>query len=252
MIELKNIVQLLDTELRINDIHDAPQALNGLQIENYGEVSRVAIAVDGSQKSIDDAISISADLLILHHGIFWSGLRPITGWWKKKIESCLDHNLAVYAAHLPLDIHPTLGNNAGIAEGLGLTNTQAEVDYHGCLIGLAGDFDGSVAELKRAYAKLTDTDITGIIHDDFSPAGRIAICSGGGADAIYQIHSKGYKCYLTGEENHWVRNAAEDIGMNILFAGHYATETFGVKKLGQLIHEKFKLPVHFIDNRTGM
>jgi len=252
MIDLKNIVEFLDKELNIKGIHDAPQALNGLQIENYGEVSRVALAVDGSQKSIDDAIALEANLLILHHGVFWPGLIPITGWWKKKIESCLDHNLAVYSAHLPLDMHPTLGNNAGIAEGLGLKDIQPEVDYHGSLIGLAGYFEGSVGELKRAYAKLTDAKITGIIHNEYATAGRIAICSGGSADAIYQVHSKGYRCYLTGEENHWVHNAAQDIGMNILFAGHYATETFGVKNLGKLIHDKFNLPVHFIDNKTGM
>ncbi|MBR1998551.1 MAG: Nif3-like dinuclear metal center hexameric protein, partial [Akkermansia sp.] len=120
MTPLQHITHLLDTTLRIREIKDAPVALNGLQVENNGQVTKVALAVDGSQKTIEDAIAAGADLLILHHGIYWCGLRPMTDWFKKKIETCLQHNLAVYGAHLPLDLHPELGNNAGIAQGLTL------------------------------------------------------------------------------------------------------------------------------------
>lgn len=249
---LSTIVSLLDAELRISDIKDASVAMNGLQVENDGQVSKVALAVDGSQKSIDAAIAAGADLLILHHGIYWSGLLPFTGWWKKKIMSCMENNLAIYAAHLPLDMHPRLGNNAQMAEQLGLQNTSPEVDYHGTMIGLAGDFDGSMAELKDRFAAITGAPVTGYLHDASAPAGRVALCSGGAGDEIYQMHAKGYQCYLTGEENHWVRNAAEDVGMSLLFAGHYATETFGVKALGRLLEEQFGLPTLFIDNPTGM
>ncbi len=249
---LHSIVELLDSELNIRGIKDASVALNGLQVENDGQVSNVALAVDGSQASIDAAIAMGADLLILHHGIYWAGLQPMTGWWKKKILSCLNGNLAIYAAHLPLDLHPTLGNNAGIAAGLGLRDIEPEVDYHGTLIGLSGIYEGSVAELQAAYGQLCSSPVTGIIHDGAARAGRIALCSGGAGDCIYQIASKGYSCYLTGEENHWVRNAAQDIGINIMFAGHYATETFGVKSLGALLKDKLELPYHFIDHPTGM
>lgn len=124
MTALSDITSLLDSTLNIRGIKDAPVALNGLQVENSGGVSKVALAVDGSQKTIDAAVAADADLLILHHGIFWSGLRPLTGWWKKKVETCLNADLAVYAAHLPLDLHPEFGNNAGIAEGLGLQDVQ--------------------------------------------------------------------------------------------------------------------------------
>ena len=119
MTNLQDITQLLDTTLRIREIKDASVALNGLQVENNGSVTKVALAVDGSQKTIEDAIAAGADMLILHHGIYWCGLRPMTGWFKKKIQTCLEHNLAVYGAHLPLDLHPQLGNNAGIAHELG-------------------------------------------------------------------------------------------------------------------------------------
>lgn len=252
MTPLSHITQLLDTTLRINEIKDASVALNGLQVENNGCVSKVALAVDGSQKTIDDAIAAGADLLVLHHGIYWCGLRPMTGWFKKKIESCLHHNLAVYSAHLPLDMHPELGNNAGIAQALGLTDCRPEVDYHGTLIGQSGVFPGTVGELRERYADICGSTVTGYVQDATAPAGRIAVCSGGAGDVIYQMKDKGYTTYLTGEENHWVVNAASDMGVNILFAGHYATETFGVKALGKLLAERFGLPTVFIDNPTGM
>ncbi|MFI3244441.1 MAG: Nif3-like dinuclear metal center hexameric protein [Akkermansia sp.] len=251
-VPLSEIVTLLDSELRVKEIKDASVAMNGLQVENDGQVSKVAIAVDGSQKTIDDAIAAGADLLLLHHGIYWSGLRPMTGWWKKKIVSCLDSNLAIYSAHLPLDLHPSLGNNAQLCDALGLRDCQPEVDYHGTMIGQSGFFDGTIGELKAKFAEVSGAPVTGFIHDASAPAGRIAICSGGAGDEIYQIQAKGYSCYLTGEENHWVRNAAEDMDFSILFAGHYATETFGVKALGRLLEERFGLPCIFIDNPTGM
>ncbi len=252
MTKLTEITHLLDTTLRVAEVKDASVALNGLQIENNGEVSRVAVAVDGSQQTIDAAIAAGADLLILHHGIYWCGLRPMTGWFKKKIVSCLEHNLAIYSAHLPLDMHPELGNNAGIAAALGLTECTPEVDYHGTLIGQSGTFHGTVGELREKYAAICGSKVTGHVIDPSAAAGRVAVCSGGAGDVIYQMHAKGYTTYLTGEENHWVVNAAADMGMNILFAGHYATETFGVKSIGSLLEKKFALPVIFIDNPTGM
>ncbi|MBR1978286.1 MAG: Nif3-like dinuclear metal center hexameric protein [Akkermansia sp.] len=252
MTPLKDIVNLLDKTLRISEIRDASVALNGLQVENNGSVSKVALAVDGSQKTIEDAIDAGADLLILHHGIYWCGLRPMTGWFKKKLVTCLEHNLAIYSAHLPLDLHPELGNNAGLAAALGLQDCRPEVDYHGTMIGVSGEFPGTVAELQAKYAQICGSKVTGVVHDSNAPAGRVAICSGGAGEEIYQMQAKGYGTYLTGEENHWVCNAAADMGINILFAGHYATETFGVKALGNLLQKEFGLPTVFIDNPTGM
>lgn len=251
-IPLADIVSLLDAELRISAIHDAPVALNGLQVENDGYVSKVALAVDGTQKTLDDAVAAGADLLLLHHGIFWSGLRPITGWWRRKLETCLQHNLAVYGAHLPLDAHTTLGNNAGIARELGLNDIEPELEDHGTAIALSGIFPGTVGELREKYAAITGAGITGVIHDAAAPAGRVVVCSGSAGPDIYRVESKGYTTFLTGEENHWVLNAAQDMGVNILFAGHYATETFGVRALGQLLRERFGLPFIFIDNPTGL
>lgn len=249
---LHKITHLLDSTLRVAEIKDASVALNGLQVENAGSVSKVALAVDGSQQTLDAAVAAGADLLVLHHGLFWCGLRPLTGWWKRKVETCLQGNLAVYSAHLPLDMHPTLGNNACMARELGLQDIEPELSYHGTMIGLSGVFPGSVGELKERFSAITGTAVTGIIHDAAAPAGRIVLCSGGGGEEIYQVQAKGYTTYLTGEENHWVTNAARDMGINLLFAGHYATETFGVRALGKLLEKEFGLPCIFIDHPTGM
>ncbi len=252
MTPLANIVALLDETLAIHDVKDAPVALNGLQVENKGRVSRVALAVDASQATLEAAVATGADLLIVHHGLFWSGLRPLTGWWKKKVETCLNNNLAVYAAHLPLDMHPTLGNNACIARALELEDVQPEIDYGKTCIGMSGTFAGTVGELAAKYAEVTGAPVRGVILDASAPAGRVAICSGGAAGEIYQAAAKGYTCYLSGEELHWAATAAEDMGVNLLLAGHYATETFGVEALGELLAERFGLPCTFIDMPTGM
>lgn len=247
MVSLQEIVELLDTTLRVHEIKDAPMALNGLQVENHGCVSKIAVAVDGSQKTIDDAIAAGADLLILHHGLYWCGLRPMTGWWKHKIESCLTHHLAVYGAHLPLDMHPELGNNICIARALGLQDIEPDLEF-----GFGGTFPGTVGELRERYATITGAEVTGNMRNADQPAGRVFVCSGGAGPEIYDVERKGYSTFLTGEENHWVQNAAQDMGINLLFAGHYSTETFGVKALGEMLHARYGIPVVFLDNPTGM
>ncbi len=249
---LDTIVRLLDRELNTQGIKDAPVALNGLQVENNGQVSRVALAVDASQKTLDAAIAGGADLLIVHHGLYWSGLRPLTGWWKKKLCTCLEGNLAVYSAHLPLDLHPTLGNNAALARGLGLSDIEPDIDYHGTCIGLGGRFAGTVAELRARLAALTGAEVACVSADEMAPAGRVAVCSGGAAGEIYQVAGLGYDSYISGENVHWAATTAQDMGINLLLAGHYATETFGVKELGRLLEREFGLPTFFIDHPTGM
>ncbi len=254
-ISLAELVNLLDSTLDISPAtagKDAPAALNGLQVENDGKVHSVAAAVDGSLQTLKDAIERGADLLLLHHGLFWGGLRPITGWWREKIRLCLEHNLAVYSAHLPLDVHPVLGNNACIARELGLQDISPALESRGVQMGLIGAFDGSLRELRERYATITGAAITGHLTDPSAPAGRVAVCSGAAGSEIYRVRESGVSTFLTGEENHWVLNAAADMGMNLLFAGHYATETFGVRALASFLAEKFGLPTQFIHNPTGL
>ncbi len=254
-VRLTEIVRLLDTTLDISPAtagRDATVALNGLQVENDGTVHKVAAAVDGTLKTLRDAIDCGADLLLLHHGLFWGGLRPITGWWREKIELCLKHNLAVYSAHLPLDVHPTLGNNACLVRELGLVNTSPTLEHRGLHLALCGDFPGSMAQLRERYAAVTGSPITGYVRDAAAPAGRVLVCSGAAGPEIYRVQECGITTFLTGEQNHWVLNAAADMGINLLFAGHYATETFGVRALADLLAEKYGLPTQFIHNPTGL
>ena len=251
-VQLHTIVSLLNNLLSIQTIQDSPMAINGLQVENNGQVHKIALAVDATQKTLDDAVEAGADLLIAHHGVFWCGLRPIVGWWRRKIETCLNHNLAVYSAHLPLDVHPTLGNNIGIARALRLSRISSEMERHGIALAVSGVFNGSVDELRRAYAEVTEAEVTGNVDDPEAPAGRVIISSGSAGPEIYRIQEKGFTTFLTGEQNHWVLNAAHDMHMNVLFAGHYASETFGVKSLGAMLHERYLLPTVFIHNPTRM
>ena len=135
-IELHTAISFLDGILSVNSIPDAPRALNGLQLENGGTVSKVAAAVDGSEKAIHAALETGADLLLLHHGIFWQPMQPITGIAYRKLKAAMDGNLAIYAAHLPLDVHPAYGNNALLAKACGLRPCSHDgLDYHGVSLG---------------------------------------------------------------------------------------------------------------------
>ncbi len=251
-VQLNTIVSLLNNTLSVQFIQDSPMAINGLQVENNGRIHKVALAVDATQKTLDDAVEAGADLLIVHHGIFWCGLRPIVGWWRRKIETCLHNNLAVYSAHLPLDVHQSVGNNICIARELGLLRISTEMERHGIAMAVSGIFNGSVGELRELYARITDSAVTGNIVNPDAPAGRVIISSGSAGPEIYRVQEKGFDTFLTGEQNHWVLNAARDMRMNVLFAGHYATETFGVKAVGAMLHERYDLPTVFLHNPTRM
>ena len=143
-IELHTAISFLDGILSVNSIPDAPRALNGLQLENGGTVSKVAAAVDGSEKAIHAALETGADLLLLHHGIFWQPMQPITGIAYRKLKAAMDGNLAIYAAHLPLDVHPAYGNNALLAKACDLRPCSHDgLDYHGVSLGTHGEFPGT-------------------------------------------------------------------------------------------------------------
>lgn len=151
-IELHTAISFLDGILSVNSIPDAPRALNGLQLENGGTVSKVAAAVDGSEKAIHAALETGADLLLLHHGIFWQPMQPITGIAYRKLKAAMDGNLAIYAAHLPLDVHPAYGNNALLAKACGLRPCSHDgLDYHGVSLGTHGEFPGTCAELEQNW-----------------------------------------------------------------------------------------------------
>lgn len=249
IVNLNSLVQALDKELKTDLIKDYPGALNGLQVANKGRVTKVAAAVDANESVIQMAIKAGADLLIVHHGLFWGGKQPITGVLYRKIALCIEHNLAIYSSHLPLDAHPTLGNNILLARALGFKKTQPAFEAFGTPIG---------RQVKTKISRdLLVERLTNVVH------GRVHLVAGGrhhvenvgivtGAGDVNQAIKEGVDTFITGEIPHHAFGLALEYGINLMAAGHYATETFGVKALAKWMEKKFHLPWEFIDLPSGI
>ncbi|MBC8094771.1 MAG: Nif3-like dinuclear metal center hexameric protein [Akkermansiaceae bacterium] len=248
---LSAIVQHCDHILRTREIGDYEGAANGLQVENSGTVSRVAATVDASLATIKLAITARADLLIVHHGLFWSPSHPWTGKKYELIRLLAENNLAVYSSHLPLDAHPKLGNNALLAAALGLRNLNPFFFSHGQNIGLQTNTTITRAELSARLQKVTGVKPL-LIPGGATTCKRIGIVTGGAGGDLKKAAEAGIDTFITGEGPHWSYTLAEELGLNVFYAGHYATETFGVKALAAHLAEKFGLPWEFIDHPTGL
>jgi len=251
MATLEEVVTYLDGELGIARIPDYPGAWNGLQLENGGNVTRVAAAVDASLPVIGKAVAAGADLLVVHHGMFWQGLPPVRGAMFRKLKMAMDAGLAVYSAHLPLDVHPEWGNNILLARALGLESCQPFLDWKGLSVGLLGNMPME----RESLAKRLGGIVAGPVH--ICPAGppqvaRIAVITGGAGSEVAAVASAGADTLITGEGPHWSFPLAEELGVNVLYAGHYATETFGVKALAHALNHRFGLPWSFLDHPTGL
>ncbi|MDO4410162.1 MAG: Nif3-like dinuclear metal center hexameric protein [Akkermansia sp.] len=245
---LQTITKALDNELLTKSIPDASMALNGLQLQNNGTVTRVAVAVDGSELCLQKAIDIGADLLILHHGIFWQKMQPITDVAYRKLKLAMEHNLAIYSAHLPLDIHPELGNNAILAKKCNIEQTGNGFDYHGVSLGLRGQFHGTGQQLINQLSNVLGiTPNAYWVTNPNELIGDVFVCSGGAGDELDQVAKLGCQTYITGEGSHWNIPLAAELGINLIYGGHYHTETFGVKALGEYIKKHFQIDYTFID-----
>ncbi len=248
---LSQIVSYADEHLRVREIDDWPNALNGLQVENSGVVTRIGAAVDASTRTIDLAIEHGVNLLIVHHGLFWPGLQPITGGRRRMLERIFQHDLALYSAHLPLDLHSVLGNNAQLASTLGFENTEPFFETKGQCLGLKAQMQISRDDLARRLA-----DSLGVPAKIFASgpeqAKSIGLITGGAGSEIYDVAREGIDTFITGEAPHWAAVAAEELGVNLLLGGHYATETFGVKALAAHLSDRFNLTWEFIDSPTGL
>jgi dinuclear metal center YbgI/SA1388 family protein len=243
--KLADIVAFLDRELRTGEIKDYPNAHNGLQLANAGVVTRVACAVDACEAVIDAVADSGADLLVVHHGFLWGGAQRIDGALYRKLQRAMAAGLAIYSSHLPLDLHPHLGNNALLAKALGIKRTTPFLD-----VGVQATVDVPLATLIDRIEAVTLAPV------HLAPGGpervrRLGICSGGAGGEIVQAAAAGVDTFLTGEGAHHTYTAAEELGVNLIYAGHYATETFGVKALGAELEKRFGLPWMFIDHPTG-
>jgi dinuclear metal center YbgI/SA1388 family protein len=251
MTSLADLVFFLDRELRITEIPDYPGALNGLQLANDGEVPRIVCAVDASLPVIEAAAAGGPGLLIVHHGMFWQGVQPVTGPFYRKIKTAMNAGLAVYSAHLPLDIHPVWGNNILLAKSIGLIDPQPFIEWKGMHSGLRGGWRGTRAEL----AKTLGDAVGGRVH--VCPGGpenisSIGLITGGAGSEVAKAASAGVDTFISGEGPHWSHPLALELGVNLLLGGHYATETFGVRALAAALAEKHDMPWSFIDQPSGL
>jgi dinuclear metal center YbgI/SA1388 family protein len=250
-VSLAAIVRYSDRLLHTAKVQDYDGAANGLQVENRGTVTRIAAAVDASLATVRLAVAAKADLLLAHHGLFWAPSHPWTAT-RYQLQRCLlEHNLAVYSSHLPLDAHPRLGNNAGLCAALGLRKLQPFFFDHGLFLGFKASAEISLRELAGRLQRATGAKPR-LIAAGPAVCRRVGVVSGGAGAELKQAAAEGVDTYVTGEGPHWTYALAEELGVNVLYGGHYATETFGVKALAAHLSARFKVPWVFLDHPTGL
>jgi dinuclear metal center YbgI/SA1388 family protein len=257
-VALDVIVSYLDDLLATRDTPDYGGAVNGLQLENGGTVAKVAAAVDFSLRTVEGAIAAGANLLIVHHGMFWSGATPIRGTSYRRLKRLVEHDVAVYASHLPLDRHPALGNNALLARALGLQPSREFARYKTVAVGVSGESDVETAELiDRARIFAQREGGTVVVAGGAAPDRRTrrwALCTGAGAssDTVREAIELGADTLIVGEGPHHTAVDADEAGLVVIYAGHYATETLGVRALAQHVAERFGVPWSFVAAPTGL
>jgi dinuclear metal center YbgI/SA1388 family protein len=251
MASLPGITSYTDRLLRIREVGDWDNALNGLQIENSGRVTRIGAAVDISTRVFTEAAKRNVDLLIVHHGLFWPGLQAIRGALRRQLRLAFENNIALYSAHLPLDVHPRVGNNAQLAAALGLKSAKPFLEEKGQPVGLKVCASLPRSELLRKLQKALNGPVKVF---DFGPkqTRALGVVTGGAGSEIYRVAAENLDTFITGEAPHWAAVAAEELGMNLLLGGHYATEVFGVKALAANLSRRFRVPWEFIDFPTGL
>jgi dinuclear metal center YbgI/SA1388 family protein len=255
---LSEVVTYLDQYLRPREIPDDPNALNGLQVENSGKITRFGAAVDASLATLEGLPTGSpGTLLVVHHGLFWDGNQPVSGRRYRKVKALIERDAALYGSHIPLDLHPDVGNNAVLARRLGLASTESFGLHKGVAIGVAGTApeelnrrEGLVGVLSHVLG-ISTGDIK-VIAGGPDSIRRIGIITGGAGSAIAQAHAAGCDTYITGEGAHHTYFEAMELGVNVLYAGHYATETIGVQALVEHLSDRYHLPWEFHHHPTGL
>lgn len=255
--DLSEIVPWLNDLLQTDTTPDYSGAMNGLQCDHAGPVRQVAAAVDASLRVVEQAVACGANLLVVHHGMFWSGAQPIRGALHRKLKLLLDNDIAVYSSHLPLDRHADVGNNALLARALMLTPSSTWYAYKGVPIGVVATSDGTtrdLAERVRQFSARHDHHAVITPHDAARRSHIVAICSGGGAstDSIREARNLGADTLIVGEGPHHTAVDAEEAGVVVMYAGHYATETLGVQALATAISARWNVPWSFLPAPTGL
>jgi dinuclear metal center YbgI/SA1388 family protein len=247
----------LDELLSTSTIPDYDRALNGLQFENRAPIRRVAAAVDYSERALALAIEDGANLLIVHHGMYWSGTHRLIGHHARRLRLLVEHDIAVYSSHLPLDVHPTLGNNALLAAELALHPTGTFGRFGSLPIGLRGETDVATEDLASrtaAFSRRHASEVRVTAREPERRTRRWAILTGAGADSqtLVEAQSLGIDTMIVGEGPHHTAVEAPERNVVIIYAGHYATETLGVQALARYTAEHFQLAWSFVDVPTGL
>ncbi len=248
---LAALIAHLDKYLRTAEVADYSGAWNGLQIENSGAVAKIGAAVDACEWVIERAVEQGITLLLVHHGLFWGGVQPLTGAVRRKVKAALDGDLAIYSSHLPLDLHPVVGNNALLARALGFKKCAPFFVSKGQPIGLQTRAALSLEDLARRLEKVLGS-APHIAPGGPAKTARIGLVTGGAGGEVAQAAAEGVDTFITGEGPHHSYTLAEELGVNLFYCGHYATETFGVQALAAHLAKKLRVPWEFIDHPTGL
>lgn len=251
--KLESLLQYVDEYLGVPGHPDYRTALNGLQVAGPAEVESVATAVDASAGTIEAAAELGVDLLMVHHGLFWEGLQPVVGRLHRRLSRLIESGVALYSCHLPLDGHAEIGNCVLLARSLGLSLEGRLGAYEGADLGWWGRLPAPMepAGLQEAV----ETSVGGPVRA--LPGGpdvveTVGVLTGGGGSFVREAAELGLDAFVTGEGAHHTYFDAIEFGIHVLFAGHYATETFGIRALGEHLTERFGLEHHFIDQPTGL
>lgn len=247
------MVSAMDSRLSIREIRDYKGAVNGLQVENTSaRIRRVCAAVDASPRILERAMSEPETLLLVHHGLFWGPSTPWVGGRFERMAKMVENQLAVYSAHLPLDCHPEIGNNALLAAAIGLREGTPFFETEYGAIGLA--FDSGQRRRSDLEAALTTALEGPVTSAPFGPElmCRVGVVTGGAGSELAMAAAEGVDTFITGEGPHWTYPLAQELGVNVFYGGHYATETFGVKALAEEISRRYDLPWSFLDDPSGL
>ena len=247
----EEVIRHLDDYLLVPQHPDYPTALNGLQVEGPAEITRVAAAVDASEATIGEAVARGAQLLIVHHGLFWDGLRPLTGRRYRKLARLLEGGVALYSVHLPLDSHPEVGNCALLARAIGVEPEGGFGVYKDARVGWWGSVDLDRGELDTRLAAAVGGGVR-LIAGGPQRLRRVAVVTGGGGSFVEEAAREGMDALVTGEGSHHTYGDAMELGVNLYYGGHYATETFGVQALAAHLEARFGLSWEFIDVPSGL
>jgi len=245
------LFQYLDELLEIADFPDYRTALNGLQVEGGAEVESLAVAVDASEETIGAAVEAGADVLIVHHGLFWGGLEPLTGRRFRKVAALVRADLALFSVHLPLDAHPEVGNCAVLARRLGVEVDGRFGSYEGEDIGVRGELKADRGELRDRLEEVLGGPVQ-LLSGGPEAVRRVAVVTGAGGSFLEEAAGAGLDALITGEASHHAYVDARELGLNVYLGGHYATETWGVRALAAHLEERFDLPWTFIDAPSGL